>query len=108
MIWRPTFIWFVALLSFVLAIEVQAWSDRQPCERWKAAQALHPDSGNGTVDRAAVGFGPCSLLSNPGALPGVCALGGLVSLIGFAVCLEGDIRRWIVSRRTVTREREQT
>lgn len=108
MIWRPSIIWFAALLSFVLALAVQAWSDRQPCERWKAARALHPDSSNGAGDPAAVGFEPCNLLVNDGALPGVCALGGLVSVIGFAICLESDIRRWIVSRRGQTREREQS
>jgi hypothetical protein len=101
-----TIIWFVLLLGFSAGLKYDAYQEDKPCRDWKAA---HPgvdpktDVGRDIVlpdGTHEISFNVCNVVwrSMPVWVK-LCALGWLVSLIGFLRSLSIDVYRWFLQRK---------
>lgn len=99
---RKTIVWFLLLLSFTAALSVYGYREGTPCRAWKAAHPGQDPQGQTskeTGEQIVVSFNPCTLWSSPPAGQQPCALGWLISLIGFFGSLGGDVIRFGKMRR---------
>jgi hypothetical protein len=109
MISRRTIIWFALLAVFTSALEVRNYQEQRPCREWKAAHRNQDAKqanalAAGPDESVAADFNPCTLMWE--AMPvwvKLCAIGWLVSAVGFIVSFIRDVWRW-VRRRWIQRQ----
>jgi len=107
---QRTVVWFLLMLGFSADMEYDRWETNRPCREWKAVHpGVNPKNDveedyllpNGTH---VVSFNPCNIVlwqSMPLWVK-LCALGWVVSSIGFVRSLSIDIHRWFIHRRSGT------
>jgi hypothetical protein len=104
---RVTVIWLVLLLGFSAALWYDGYQQAGPCRQWKAAHpGVDPNSLKDTVEEEPDGtytmsFNPCTVVvwrSMPFWVK-LCAIGWLVSLIGFLRSFVRDVVRYLRARR---------